>query len=137
MLKLIMGVKGMGKTKTLIEMVNDSAKSDKGDVICIEKGSKLTFDISHDVRLIDITPYEINDFNMFYGFVSGIFASDYDITSVYIDSVLKICGDDLSAFGEFLVKLDALCAKEGKTVVMTASGDQNGVPEDIKKFFAA
>lgn len=137
MLKLIMGQKGTGKTKLLLEMVNTSAVTDEGDVVCIEKGKKLQFDIKHNVRLIDISEYEVKDFNSLYGFICGILASDYDITSIYIDSVLKICLGDLSEFEAFLTKLNNLFENEGKSIVITASGDYQEVPESLKKFLVA
>lgn len=137
MVKLIMGLKGMGKTKMLIDMVNEAAKNDKGDVVCIEKGKKLTYDISHDVRLIDVTEYEISDFNSFYGFICGILAQDYDISAIFIDSVLKICSDDFNAFSAFLTKIEKLSEEQGKEIILTASGDQAIAPESVKRFFAA
>ncbi len=137
MLKLIMGHKGSGKTKLLIEMVNTSADVDQGDVICIEKGKKLQFDIKHNVRLIDISEYDVKDFNSFFGFICGIIASDYDITSIYIDSILKICSDDLVEFEKFLFKLNNLIENEGKSIVITASGDSSALPENVKKHFVA
>ena len=91
MLKLIIGKKGSGKTKTLISMVNDALNMTKGDVVCIEKGDKLKFDIRYQCRLIDAEEYLIDDGQSLFGFISGILASNHDVTDIFIDSALKIC----------------------------------------------
>ena len=111
MLKLIIGVKGTGKTKQLIDMVNASLNSSQGDVVCIEKGDKLKFDVKYQCRLIDTEYYGISDASTLYGFVAGILASNHDVTDLYIDSALKICGDDIPAFDQFLGLLDVLTSR--------------------------
>ena len=94
MIKLIVGNKGSGKTKRLIDMVNDAVKTSKGNVVCVEKGNTLKFDVSHQARLIDIEDYAVSGFEMFYGFFSGLFAGNYDITEVFVDATFKIGGKD-------------------------------------------
>ncbi len=126
MLKLIVGVKGTGKTKTLIEMVNKAAAESKGSVICIERGSKLNYDVTHKARLVDCGSYKIEDGQALYGFIAGITASDHDITDLFVDSALKICGDDLAAFELFVKELDRLVASAGYNCIMTVSAN----PED-------
>ena len=121
MLKLIIGVKGTGKTKALINMVNTAAESSSGNVVCIEKGDKLTYDIKHQVRLIDTKQYFISDAQSLYGFVAGIFASNHDVTDLFIDSALKICGNDNEAFDKFVEEINALVEKLNINVVMTSS----------------
>ena len=95
MVKLIVGLKGTGKTKTLIELVNKAAEESKGAVICIEKGSKLNYDITHKARLIDTESFMVSDAQALYGFIAGITASNHDITDIFVDSALKICGNDI------------------------------------------
>ena len=135
MVKLIMGIKGMGKTKTLIEMVNNSVAAEDGFVVCIEKGTKLRCDINHKARLIDIKEYEVKDFQTFFGFISGLFAGNYDITSIYVDSVLKFCDGTMDELGQFLDKLSLLSANENKNIILTASHESKDVPESVKKYF--
>lgn len=134
MVKLIVGVRGTGKTKTLIAMVNDTALKSKGSVICIEKGNKLNFDITHKARLIDADAYMIADAQALYGFVAGIAASDHDITDMFIDSTLKICREDTAAFENFVCECAALSDKLGFNVVMTASMPVEDCGEAIKKY---
>jgi GTPase SAR1 family protein len=120
MVKLIVGLKGTGKTKTLIEMVNKATVESKGAVICIERGSKLNYDITHKARLIDTDEYSISDAQALYGFIAGITASNHDITDIFVDSALKICGDDMAAFTTFVKELDKLA--DGRyNCIMTVS----------------
>ena len=102
MIKLFIGAKGSGKTKTLIELVNSAASSSKGSVVCIEKGDKLRFDITSKARLIDTEDYYVDDADKLCGFIAGILASNSDITDIFVDSSLKICGNDVEAFEELL-----------------------------------
>ena len=121
MVKLIVGLKGSGKTKTLIDLVNKAAAESKGSVICIEKGNKLNFDITHKARLIDTDSFMVADGQALYGFVAGISAGNHDITDIFIDSALKICGDDMAAFETFVAEVAKLAESAGFSCVMTAS----------------
>lgn len=134
MLKLIIGVKGTGKTKALISMVNEAVDASKGAVICIEKGDKLRFDVKYQARLIDTDEYFINDVHSLYGFVAGIFASNHDVTDLFIDSALKICGNDTDAFDKFLDEMGTLVEKLGINVVMTSSIPSESASETVKKY---
>ena len=133
-MKLIIGVKGTGKTKALIDMANSALESSNGTVICIEKGDKLRFDIKYQVRLIDSDEYHVKDADALYGFVAGILASDHDVTDLFIDSALKICKNDVEAFDEFLLDLDALAKKIGVNVVITSSIPVEDASETMKQF---
>lgn len=121
MIKLIVGKKGSGKTKTLIDMVNASLSNTNGAVVCIEKGDKLKFDINYRCRLIDTEEYLIKDSQSLYGFIAGILASNHDVTDIYIDSALKICNNDAESFDLFLNEVDALIATHEVNCVMTSS----------------
>ncbi|MBR6650582.1 MAG: hypothetical protein IKL36_04140 [Clostridia bacterium] len=132
MLKVIIGVKGTGKTKQLIEMVNQSLDTTKGDVVCIEKGDKLRFEVKPQCRLIDTKEYAIDDAEDLYGFVAGILASNNDVTDLYIDSALKICRDDVAAFDIFLDKVAALVKEVN--CVMTISLPAENATDTIKKY---
>lgn len=132
MVKLIVGVRGTGKTKTLISMVNEAAEKSKGSVICIEKGNKLNFDITHKARLVDADAYAIGDAQALYGFVAGIVASDHDITDLFIDSTLKICQGDIAAFEKFVDEVATLTPE--LNVVMTASMPVEDCGEALKKY---
>ena len=121
MIKLIIGKKGSGKTKTLIEMVNNALNTSKGSVVCIEKGDKLRFDINYKCRLIDTEAYNVDSASSLYGFVAGILASNHDVTDIFVDSALKICKNDTEGFDQFLNELDALNCKYNVNIVITSS----------------
>jgi len=134
MLKLIIGVKGTGKTKTLINLVNGALEVTKGDVVCIEKGSKLRYDIKPSARLIDVEEYMVDDAQSLYGFVAGILASNHDVTDLFIDSTLKICKGDLPAFETLVEELDKLISKIGLNMTMTVSMPEDAASDKIRKY---
>ena len=134
MLKLIIGVKGTGKTKQLIEMVNTASEQSKGSVVCIEKGTKLTYDIKHTARLIDTEQYGICDAQSLFGFIAGIIASNHDVTDLYIDSALKICQNDIVTFETMLDEINALSEKHELKCTMTVSIAADEVSDKIKKY---
>ena len=134
MLKLIIGVKGTGKTKALISMVNTAVDHSHGDVVCIEKGVKLRYDVKYQARLIDTNEYFICDAQSLYGFVAGIFASNHDVTDLFIDSALKICNDDVAAFDSFVEEINALATKLNINIVMTSSIPVESASETVKKY---
>ena len=134
MLKLIIGVKGTGKTKTLINLVNTAVENSKGDVVCIEKGAKLRYDVKYQARLIDTEEYFIVDAQSLYGFVAGIFASNHDVTDLFIDSAYKICKDDAAAFDVFVEEIAKLSEKVGVNIVMTSSIPVEAASETVKKY---
>ena len=134
MIKLIMGLKGSGKTKKLIDSINAALDQASGDVVCIEYGKKLTYDVNYRVRLVDSEEYAISNSDMLKGFLSGLHAGNFDITHVYIDNLYKTIGTD-RANGEAFV---AWCAKFAETnnmnITITVSDDPALASEDIKKY---
>lgn len=134
MIKLIVGNKGSGKTKTLINMVNEAVKTSKGNVVCVEKGNTLTFDVNHQARLVDIDTYGISGFDAFYGFFCGLFAGNYDITEVFIDATFKVGGKDYQAFAVMVEKLVKLLGDNGATMTFTVSCDKSDLPERIHPY---
>lgn len=132
MIKLFIGGKGSGKTKTLIELVNNATAASKGSVVCIEKGDKLTHDITYKARLIDSDEYGIYTADDLYGFIAGVLASNSDITDLFIDSALKICGNDVAGFEKVLDKLTKI--SQEVNIVMTASILIEECPDAIKAY---
>ena len=135
MVKVIMGLKGSGKTKQLIDAINTSIKTESGSMVCIEKGSALTFDIDYRVRLIDASEYDIGSYLFLKGFISGLYAGNYDITHIFIDGLYKLSGtSDPEATAEFL----AWCEQFGKTnkleFTLSISDDPEKLPESITKY---
>ena len=132
MIKLFIGAKGSGKTKTLIEMVNSAAATSKGSVVCIEKGDKLIHDVTYKARLIDTDADSVYDAAALYGFIAGILASNNDITDIFVDSALKICGNDVEAFEKMLGKLESI--SKDVNLIMTSSIAVEDCPEAIKAY---
>ena len=136
MVRVIMGKKGSGKTKQMIEMINSAVQTEHGNVVCIEKGEKLTFDIHYQIRLVEASEYDIASFTALKGFVCGLYAGNYDITHIFIDSVTKITGNDNTAETEnFLDWLNAFSEKHGIKFTVTISDDASLASEGIKKYF--
>ena len=134
MVKLIIGIKGTGKTKTLIQMVNSALETTGGNVVVLEKGEKLRYDIKYQARLVNTDEYYVNDAQSLYGFVAGLLASNHDITELFIDSALKICNNDLPSFEKLVEELDVLTVKKEINVVMTASMPEEDATDVIKKY---
>lgn len=134
MIKLIVGAKGSGKTKTLINLVNDAVSASNGCVVCVEKGIKLRYDITSRCRLINVDEYFVLDARALYGFISGILASNHDVSDVFIDSALRICNEDLDAFERFMHDVDELSDSHKINIVVTASLPVEKLPESLNKF---
>lgn len=134
MIKLIIGNKGTGKTKKLIELVHDAVKDSKGNVLCVEKGATLTYDLKPQARLIDTDSYEVLGFDMLYAFLAGLLAGNYDITDVFVDSILKIGGKDFEALGDFFSKIDKISTDVN--FVFTVSAEAAELPASVTKYEA-
>lgn len=132
MVTLIIGKKGSGKTKKLIEMANAAVEKSNGNVVVVEKGLKLTYDISHRARLIDIDAYGVQNLDGLYGFISGICAGNYDVTDLFIDSTLKIIGQDQAALASFVEKSNALSELANTKIILSVSLEQQELPKDLK-----
>ena len=133
MIKLITGKKGTGKTKILIDQINDSVKATAGSIVCVEKGSTVRYSISRKVRWCDTEYYAIEGYDTFYGFVAGLLASNYDITDVFVDGIFRIGGRDYDAFGKLLEKLDKLTG-DYVSVLFTVSARNRELHQSVKQF---
>ena len=134
MVKVIMGIKGSGKTKQLIEMVKTAIEAEAGDVVVLEKDQKLTYDIPYKARLIFANQYDFGSYEFFKGFISGLHAGNYDITHVFIDSLYKMV-DTTDGVEEFLVWLEQYSEASGIKFTITISADVADATEGMKKYF--
>lgn len=132
MINLIPGKKGTGKTKILVDSIKKAAENATGNVVCIERGMQLTYDLPHNVRLADAEEYGITSYDAFYGFVAGMLAGNYDIQEVFVDGILKIGGRNYEDFGSMIEKL-AILAKD-VNIVFTVSADPEELPAKVKAF---
>ena len=134
MINIIMGLKGSGKTKKLIDSINQAVAEAHGDVVCIEYGKKLTYDVSHRVRLVDSAEYGICNLDMLKGFLSGLHAGNFDITNVYIDNLYKTIGADRAQGEAFILWCDKFAADNNMNITVTVSDDPAGASEEVKKY---
>lgn len=134
MVTLILGRKGSGKTKRLIDMCNTAVQESKGNVVFVEKDGILIYDVSSKARLVVADEYGIKGFEALYGFISGMCAGNYDITDVFVDSTLKIGGSDLEKLADFAEKLGSLSEKVSTRMVLSVSADKSEIPERIAAF---
>jgi hypothetical protein len=135
MVRLIMGMKGSGKTKQLIELINNAAKDEPGNVVCIEANRNMTYDIHYHIRLIDAQEYRLNSYDLMRGFISGLYAGNYDITHVFIDNLGKITGRDVDKETEdFLNWLDVFGEQNNIKFTATISADPSVATDGMQKF---
>lgn len=127
MITLIIGKKGSGKTKKLIEAVNDTAKSSLGNVVCVEKGDVLTYSVSHAVRLVDTDSYGISGYNEYYALICGIAAGNHDVTHIFGDATLKI-GGGIDGLESFLTRVSAIAEDSNIRFTFTISADESELP---------
>lgn len=136
MVKVIMGLKGTGKTKQMIDLINTAVDNEHGNVIAIAHGSKLTYDISYKIRLVDTSEFDISTFDCLKGFVYGLYASNYDITHVFIESLNKVVAAEYGPELEvFLDWLESFSEKNGIKFTVSISADASLAHEGVSKYF--
>lgn len=136
MVKVIMGLKGSGKTKQLVDLINTAAGTEHGNVVAIERSPKMTFDVHYKIRLVDSESYAVSSYEAMKGFISGLYAGNYDITHIFIDSLTKIIpGECDHQTEDFLDWLEGFSEKNGIKFTVTISADAALATEGIKKYF--
>ena len=135
MVRLIMGTAGAGKTKQLIELIHASVEAEKGSVVCIEPGADMTYDLSHSVRLVNAGEYDLNSFECLRGFVSGLYAGNYDISHVYVDNLCKITrSSDVVEVEKFLNWLERFSDKNMVKFTVTLSADADTATDGMRHY---
>ena len=134
MIHLIMGLKGSGKTKKLIDAINTAVNDAHGDVVCIEYGKKLTYDVTYKVRLVDSQEYGISSAEMLKGFLSGLHAGNFDITNVFIDNLYKTIGKDVAAAEDFVAWCAKFAADNNMEITITISEDPANLSDEVKQY---
>ena len=134
MITLLTGKKGSGKTKKLLDAIQSAVAEAHGDVVCIEYGKKLTYDVTYKVRLVDSKEYAISSPEMLKGFLSGLHAGNFDITHVFIDNLYKTIGTDKAAGEEFVAWCAKFAADNAMEITMTISEDPANASEAVKQY---
>ena len=136
MVKVIMGQKGTGKTKQMIDLINTAVGTENGNVVAIAHDSKLNFDISYKIRLVDTSEYIIPNYDTLQGFLYGLYASNYDITHVFIESLNKLVptvgNEDVEPFLDWL---EAFSQKSGIKYTVSISEDSSKANDGVRKYF--
>lgn len=131
MISLIIGNKGSGKTKRLIDLINEAVAKSDGTIVCIEKSPLLTYEVTHKARLIETERFGIEGCDAFYGMVCGIIAQDHDLTEIFVDATFKIVGRDYDEFAALINKLSAVSEESKVDFVFTVSEDKEKLPEAL------
>ena len=134
MIQVIMGLKGSGKTKRLIDAINAAVANAQGDVVCIEYGNKLTYDVNYRVRLVNSKEYGIDNLDKLKGLLSGLHAGNFDITNVYIDNLYKTIGTDRAAGEDFIAWCAEFAQANNMNITVTVSDDPNLASEAVKAY---
>ncbi|HWR24527.1 MAG TPA: hypothetical protein VN366_13700 [Feifaniaceae bacterium] len=134
MIRVIFGEKGTGKTKRIIDMANSTSKEAKGSVVFIDDDSRYMFDLTREIRFVDASRFEIDGPKMFYGFLCGIAAQDFDLEHLFIDGFLKIVHHDLNTLEGLFEHLKKFAEDCSLTITISISGKRDNIPEFLKEF---
>ena len=134
MISLIIGKKGSGKTKTMVDLVNETTSASKGNVVCIEKEPNLTFNVTNKARLLDTDYYGVSGVDKLYGFICGICAGNYDVTDIFIDATFRIVGRNYDQVAELLAKLEGVSKQNDVKFYLTLSEDKENLPIEMFKY---
>ncbi len=134
MIRVILGEKGTGKTKMLLDSVHAAVESEKGNVVFVNNGSQHITDVSHKIRLVDTSEFSVKNYAEFYGLICGILAQNYDVSYIFVDSITKIASGENEELEALLDKLSALCAKFEVQMAMTISMSAADASDKIKAY---
>ncbi len=132
MIQLIIGEKGKGKTKVLLDKANTEIKSVNGSVVYLDKSTQHMYELNNKIRLIDVTGYPVSNSDEFIGFISGIISQDHDLEQMYLDSFLKIAGLEGQDVTSALEKLDKISGAFGVNFIISISLTKDQLPEAMK-----
>lgn len=132
MIQIISGVKGKGKTKYLIQKVNDAVKESKGTIVYLDKNNKHMYELSNKIRLINVKDFPIDNYDSFLGFVCGLISQDHDLEAMYFDSFLSISSVTEDYLGYVLTQLDKISTSFNVDFVLSVSVDSDDLPEEFR-----
>ena len=132
MVELIVGKKGKGKTKVLLDKVNGAVKEANGSIVYLDKSTKHMYELNNKVRLIDLSGFPIKNADEFVGFICGILSQDHDLEQIYLDSFLKVSKLEDADVTDTLDQLDKIGEKYGISIVVSISLDKEEIPEALQ-----
>lgn len=136
MIQAVVGGKGTGKTKTLVNMANKALDETKGEIVFISGERRRMIELNHRIRLIQLRDFDIRDFNVFYGFLSGIIAQNYDIERIFIDGLLEYLNEDLADIGDWIADIGKIAEEFNISFTISMNGDPDSVPTFLKEYIA-
>ncbi|MFY9176718.1 MAG: hypothetical protein WBI74_01055 [Caldicoprobacterales bacterium] len=136
MIQAVVGGKGTGKTKTLVNMANKALEEAKGEIVFISGEKRRMIELNHRIRLVRLREFDIKDLEMFYGFLNGIIAQNYDIEMIYIDGLLEFLNEDIASIGDFLSDMNRISEKFNIKFIISMNGDPSSVPTFLKEYIA-
>lgn len=132
MIEIIAGEKGKGKTKVLLDKVNEAVKTVGGSIVYLDKSQKYMYELDNKVRLVNVADFPISNCDEFLGFICGIVSSDHDLHEMYLDSFLTISGMKDEEFTHAIEKLDVISEKYKVKFILSISMDASKLPECAK-----
>ena len=132
MVELIVGKKGKGKTKVLLDRVNNAVKEANGSIVYLDKSTKHMYELNNKVRLIDVSSYPLKNADEFVGFICGIISQDHDLEQIYLDSFLKVSKLEDADVTDTLEQLNKISEKYGISLVVSISLDKEELPEALQ-----
>lgn len=134
MIGVIFGEKGAGKTKRIIEIANDTLRTAKGSMVFIDDDNQYMFELKHSIRFIDASEFHIDSPKMFFGFISGIAAQDFDLEYMFIDGFLKIVRHPLDTLAELFAEMDAFAKRCDIKLYISITGNRADAPDFLKPY---
>lgn len=134
MVKVILGAKGSGKTKELIESIQRAVDMESGSIVCIERGNSLRYDVSYRVRLVDAAEYGIRGYDQLLGLVCGLHAGNFDITHIFVDNLYKILGNESERAVEFCQWCERFGIQNQMNFTVAVSDEPDSAPDALKKY---
>ena len=134
MIKLVVGKKGSGKTKTMLDAISQAVETENGNVIFVCNSSRHMLEVTHSARLVDVSNADTETFRLFKTFILGMLSQNYDISHIFIDSLFKIVPDDADSLADFIEKLEEISTEANVKFTICISADKSELPESIQKY---
>ncbi len=134
MIQLIMGKKGSGKSKQIVDMANNLVSESDGDIVFIDDDNRYVYDLKHEIRFVNCSEYHVDDVNMFYGFVCGIISQDFDISYIFIDGIKNVVHSELIEMETLFKNLNRILEKNNIKAVIVVSADPETAPDFVKEY---
>jgi len=134
MIKLVVGKKGSGKTKTMLDAIAQAVQEENGNVIFVCNSARHMLEVTHAARLVDVSGADTETFRLFKTFILGMLSQNYDISHIFIDSLFKIVPDDNDGLADFINKLEDISKESNVKFTICISADQSELPDSIHKY---